>query len=180
MPAAYRVPDMSGSGVVPAAFRPYSGNPTGGVSNAFLASVEYQESRGKDLTNAQSGAQGYFQFMPDTARQYGVDPHDEASSLDGARRMFADLAKQFGNDQEKMLAAYNWGSGNLQKDISTYGDRWKEHAPQETQNYISQILGRIAQAQAPSAGNRGGQKMEVNIHNNTGGNAAVAISQLAT
>lgn len=160
----------------PAAFRP------GGdfqVDNSLLASVEYQESRGKDVTNAQSGAAGYFQFMPATAKQYGVNVHDEQSSLEGARKYLTDLTKQFGGSIEKALAAYNWGPGNLAKDIRTYGDDWRSHLPQETKRYVAEILGRIAPS--PGQAQRGAPKVtEINIRNNTGGSAVVSASQLNT
>lgn len=158
-------------GLVPMAFRPGNDNFTSGISTSLIDSVEYQESRGHDVTNASSGAAGYLQFMPATAKQYGVDVHNEASSRRGAERYLTDLRKQFGGSTEKALAAYNWGPGNLQKDIRQYGDAWKEHLPAETKKYISDILGRVG-------GNRG-NNVTIDIRNNTGGNAVVNASQLA-
>lgn len=156
---------------------------TGGpdaVTPAVLASVEYQESGGKDLTNPNSGAAGYFQFMPETARQYGVDVHDEQSSLQGARRYLNDLRTQFGGSLEKALAAYNFGPGNLQKDIATYGDNWRAHLPDETKNYVSSIIGRL-QGQSPTQQAKVQDKtVVIRIDNNTGGNATVSASQLVT
>jgi len=37
---------------------------------------------------------------------------------------------------ETRLAAYNWGAGNVRKAYRKYGDKWLEHAPMETKNYI--------------------------------------------
>jgi Transglycosylase SLT domain len=172
--------------VFPGAYRPTMGKYTGGITPALLASVEWEESRGKDVTNRSSGAAGYFQFMPGTARQYGVNPHNEQSSMDGARRYLGDLKKQFDGDTEKALAAYNWGPGNLKKDIARYGEQWRDHLPAETKKYVSDITGRLpkeAPAHAPAAQPYGhahpDRSMRVIIHNNTGGNAHVTASQLS-
>lgn len=149
------------------------------VTPAVLASVEYQESRGQDVTNQKSGAAGYLQFMPDTARQYGVNVHDEQSSLQGANRYLNDLKTQFGGSLEKALAAYNFGPGNLQKDITTYGDNWRSHLPDETKKYVSDILGRLGQQQNQVAKVQD-KTVVIRIDNNTGGNASVSASQLVT
>jgi hypothetical protein len=159
--------------VTPGAYRPGNFSDTG-ISPLLLASVEYQESRGRDVTNARSGAAGYFQFMPATARQYGVDVHNEQSSLDGARRYLSDLAAEFGST-EKALAAYNWGPGNLRRDMERYGNDWRAHLPAETQQYISSVLGRTQQNSQFKD-----RSVQVKIHNNTGGNANVSVNQMAT
>ena len=102
----------------------------------LLDSVWAQESgRGKNMRSPK-GAMGHFQFMPDTAAQYGVrDPNDLTQSATGAARMLADLLKQFHGDLPKALAAYNWGSGNVQRKGMGY-------MPPETQRYIASIQAR--------------------------------------
>lgn len=148
-----------------------------GLPRGLLQNVEYTESRGRDLTSS-AGAQGYFQFMPGTARRYGVDVHDEASSANGAARYLRDLKKMFGGDMEKAVAAYNWGEGNVQKDINKHGDRWKDFLPAETQKYVQNVMngGPIG---ARSNNDRGDRRVIITVHNNTGGAAAVSTSQLA-
>lgn len=98
----------------------------------LLKSVAYTESRYNSNASSPVGASGMFQFMPATAKQYGVDVADPYSSADGAARMYANLLKQNGGDLNKALAGYNWGQGNLNK-------KGLDNAPQETRNYISQI-----------------------------------------
>lgn len=88
-----------------------------------------------------AGAQGYMQFMPETARQYGVNPHDEGSSIQGAQRYLSDLKGQFQGDIIKAVAAYNWGPGNVARVVSQYGSRWLEHIPAETQKYLAEVIG---------------------------------------
>lgn len=98
----------------------------------LLKSVAYTESRYNPNATSPVGASGMFQFMPATAKQYGVDTSDPYSSADGAARMYATLLKQNGGDLNKALAGYNWGQGNLNK-------KGLDNAPKETKNYISQI-----------------------------------------
>lgn len=56
-----------------------------------LTRIAQVESNGQNTTNQQSGAQGPFQFMPATARAYGVnDPNDPVQASNGAARLLAD------------------------------------------------------------------------------------------
>ncbi len=93
-----------------------------------------QESGFQTGRRSKAGAAGIAQFMPDTARAYGVNVDDPYSSLDGAARHMRDLLQQFHGDYRLALAAYNAGAGNVTK----YGG-----VPpfQETQKYVRAILG---------------------------------------
>ena len=115
------------------------------LPSGLLNAVMMQESRGNANAVSPKGAQGYFQFMPDTAKQYGVNPSDLTSSATGAARMFADLLKQNNGDLDSALAGYNWGQGNLSK----YGIG---KAPNETRNYIAKVKQGMGASGAP-AGN---------------------------
>lgn len=63
-------------------------------------------------TQTRSGvAKGLFQFVPATAKAYGLDdPMDAEKSADAAARYVKDLSKQYGNDLPVMLAQYNGGN----------------------------------------------------------------------
>lgn len=55
-------------------------------------------------------AQGMMQFIPATAKAYGLeDPFNPEQSVDAAARLMRDLQKQFGGDVGKALEAYNGG-----------------------------------------------------------------------
>lgn len=85
------------------------------------------------------GATGIAQFMPGTAKQYGVDPTDPNSSIDGAARYDADLLKKYNGNNGLALAAYNWGPGNVDRWIQSGGD--VSQMPRETQAYVARVTG---------------------------------------
>ncbi len=112
-----------------------------GLPSGLLQSVMTAESAGNPNAVSPKGAQGLFQFMPQTAKAYGINPLDPQQAAVGAARMYGDLSKQFGGDVPSMLAAYNWGSGNLTRN-------GLQGAPQETRDYIAKVQGGMQYAQA--------------------------------
>jgi hypothetical protein len=106
-----------------------------GLPQGLLDAVWAAESgRGKNMRSS-AGAQGHFQFMPGTAKTYGLsDPNDLAQSADAAARYYSNLSKRFGGDVPKMLAGYNWGEGNVEK-------KGMGRLPAETRGYIEKITG---------------------------------------
>lgn len=106
-----------------------------GLPANMLSSIAYQESRYNKNARSSMGAIGLMQFLPATARDYGIDPTDPLQSIDGAARYMRDLYKKFGS-WDQALAAYNWGQGNLAR-------KGIDAAPTETKNYLSQILARV-------------------------------------
>lgn len=117
-----------------------------GVDPGLLGAQLWQESRG-DIsaqgpeTSTGDRSIGIAQFQPATARQYGVDPTDANSSIDGQAHYMSDLLKKYDGDTQKALAAYNWGPGNLDKAIAAKGDNWRSALPAETSDYIQKITG---------------------------------------
>ena len=108
-----------------------------GLPAGLLDSMWLQESsRGKNMLSSK-GAQGHFQFMPDTAKQYGLkDPNDLPESAETAARMMRDLLKANGGDLDRSLAAYNWGQGKLDR-------KGIGQAPAETRNFMREVEGRL-------------------------------------
>lgn len=106
-----------------------------GLPAGWLDRVWKKESgRGTNMVSPK-GALGHFQFMPDTAKQYGLkDPMNFMASADAAGRYFRDLDRMFGGDQAKMAAAYNWGQGNVMR-------KGLGAAPAETRDYVQSIAG---------------------------------------
>jgi hypothetical protein len=82
-----------------------------------------------------AGAIGPAQFMPETARQLGIDPRDPMQAMAGQSRYMSQLYRQTGS-WPGALAAYNEGIGNYQK-------RGPGNMPPETQSYVNKIMNKI-------------------------------------
>ncbi|HTO00146.1 MAG TPA: transglycosylase SLT domain-containing protein [Microthrixaceae bacterium] len=106
-----------------------------GISPKVLAAVAEAESGGNPRAVSPSGALGLMQFMPATARSFGIDPLDPKQAIDGAGRYLSEQFRAFGS-MELALASYNAGPGAVRK----YGG-----VPPfpETQAYVRKIMARI-------------------------------------
>jgi len=105
-----------------------------------VAQAQQESSLNPAAYNAKSGATGLFQLEPPTAAQLGVtNSLDPVQNSNGGTKYLAQLYAQFGT-WGLALAAFDWGPGNLQNALNTYGDNWFSHAPAETQNYVTTIL----------------------------------------
>ena len=111
-----------------------------GLPANLLNAVMQAESMGNTRAVSPKGARGAFQFMPETAKQYGVNVNDLTSSATGAARMYADLLKQNSGDLPKALAGYNWGIGNVQR-------KGMDNMPTETRNYIQKVTANMGKPQ---------------------------------
>lgn len=113
---------------------------------ATLVYYQLQKESGWDANayNPTSQAAGIAQFIPGTWASYGggEDPHDIRASLRAYGKYMAALRDQMsplanGDEQQLqrlMLAAYNWGPGNVQ---SAGGDF---SAVPETRDYVAKIM----------------------------------------
>jgi len=112
------------------------------LPQGWLGRVWAQESRRGGAMMSSAGAQGHFQFMPDTAKQYGLkNPNDLEESATASAKMYGYLLKKYDGDQNKAAAAYNWGEGKVDR----YG---LGKAPAETRGYMAAIAGQGAQQTA--------------------------------
>lgn len=104
-----------------------------GVSVKLLKAVAQAESSFDTNAVSSCGASGIMQLMPATAKSLGVeDVFDARQNITGGAKMLAYLLDDYNGDTTLALAAYNAGSGAVQK----YGG-----VPpyEETQNYIKKI-----------------------------------------
>lgn len=63
---------------------------------------------------SRAGALGIAQFMPATAREYGINPLDPSQAIHGAARYLRNMLGRFGGDYHQAVAAYNAGpAGNF-------------------------------------------------------------------
>lgn len=99
----------------------------------FLKAVAQAESGFDAEAVSYCGAQGIMQLMPSTSEWLGVEnPFDPVQNIDGGARLLASLMDSYEGNATLALAAYNAGSGNVEK----YGG-----VPpfEETQRYIEKI-----------------------------------------
>ncbi|MHA3061177.1 transglycosylase SLT domain-containing protein [Acinetobacter sp. ANC 4631] len=90
-----------------------------GLPSGLLSAIMMNESRGDTYRNgklltSESGAQGSFQFLPSTAKRFGVDVTSVESSAAGAAKYLQYLYKRFG-DWDSAITAYHAGEGNVEK-----------------------------------------------------------------
>ena len=106
---------------------------------AFFARLLWQESRFRSDEISRAGAQGVAQFMPTTAAEVGLDdPFDPYKALPASARLLQKLRREFGN-LGLAAAAYNAGSGRIQKWLSR-----QSSLPKETRDYVRIITGSAA------------------------------------
>jgi hypothetical protein len=129
-----------------------------GVDPGTLTAQLYHESGYNKDAVSPAGAKGIGQFMPATAKQYGIDPSDPNQSIDAAAHYVSDLQKKYNGNPQLALAAYNWGPGNVDKWLNGK-QGWQ--MPQETQDYVRNITGKPIQN--PNVPSQGAAAMEAAI-----------------
>lgn len=80
-----------------------------------------------------AGAIGIAQFMPGTAKDFGIDPRNVDQSIDAAGKYLSQNYKKLG-DWDDTLRSYNMGLGNVYK--------WKQgkmKLPKETAEYVGKV-----------------------------------------
>lgn len=89
------------------------------------------------------GAKGYFQFMPDTAKAYGLDdPTHFEKSADAAGRYMSDNLKKYNGNMDLALADYN-GGPKAAKALAS-GKPWDE-----TKGYLEKFYGHVVAPMSP-------------------------------
>jgi soluble lytic murein transglycosylase-like protein len=109
-----------------------------GINGALLDALAWQESRYNHRARSSAGAIGVMQLMPATARSLGVtDPNNIAQNVAGGAAYLRTQLEKFDNNVPLALAAYNAGPGAVVRygGIPPY---------RETQNYVRQIMNRMA------------------------------------
>jgi soluble lytic murein transglycosylase-like protein len=109
------------------------------VGAALLAAQLYAESGFNPFARSAAGAEGIAQFMPGTARAYGLaDPFDPVAAIDAQAHLMRDLLGRFGT-VPLALAAYNAGPAAVAACMCV-------PPYPETRAYVARILGLLGGA----------------------------------
>ena len=125
---------------------------------AWLGQVE---SAWKPTALSSAAASGLWQFIPGTGSRFGLQRTayvDERNSFEEATRASARylkfLANRYHGNWELAMAAYNSGEGNVDRAVRRAGveNFWVAfpYLPQETRNYVPNILATILIANNPN------------------------------
>jgi membrane-bound lytic murein transglycosylase D len=129
-----------------------------------LAYIPLIESAFKNTARSRVRAQGMWQFMSYTGREFGLNLNwyvdersDPEKATEAAAKYLKSLGKMFGNDWHLAMASYNGGPGRVQRAIRRSGKRdfWALTAttkflPRETREYVPMILAAIVIAKNPA------------------------------
>jgi hypothetical protein len=124
-----------------------------GLPPGILTAIVRQESFGDPNAHSPAGARGIFQIMPRVAAHYHRSAKNPEEALEIAASELAKSYKRYDGNLDKMLAAYNFGSGNLRRVLDrheaeerdarkhgrTLSHRWQDDLPLETRAYIAHI-----------------------------------------
>jgi hypothetical protein len=73
------------------------------VDPQLLKAVAYTESRGNPSVVSGAGAQGVMQFMPATAKQYGIDPFDPKQAIPAAAKYISEGLQKYGSPEGALM-----------------------------------------------------------------------------
>jgi membrane-bound lytic murein transglycosylase D len=118
-----------------------------------IALLPFVESAFNDRAYSPAKAAGLWQFIPATARRYGLSVssrydarYNWKASTKAALSYLQDLNREFNGDWLLSLAAYNCGEARVQREIAKNRARglptdfWNLKLPKETRNYVPRLL----------------------------------------
>ncbi len=126
-PTAYNAPELDRLAV--------SAAQEAGLPPNLLLAIKNDGEKSNNNQVSPKGATGVMQFMPETAKAYGVDPTNPESAIKGASRFMADLIKQYRGNVAAAVAHYNGGSS--QGELVAAG---KYPSKPETRAYLERVL----------------------------------------
>lgn len=114
-----------------------------GIDPAFATKIAASESslgQAKMLVSSE-GAIGVMQLEPGTAKDLGVNPYRTRQNIKGGIKYIAELKRHFHGNMQEVAAAYNWGFGNVDRDIKAHGAHWFAFMPKEVRQYVANNAG---------------------------------------
>jgi soluble lytic murein transglycosylase-like protein len=105
-----------------------------GLPPEFVHSVARAESDFQTGAISPKGAIGVMQLMPQTAAALNVNPFDPVQNIEAGVRLLRELLVKYDGSTHRALAAYNAGSGAV--------DKYQGVPPyRETRLYVDRVLG---------------------------------------
>lgn len=114
-----------------------------GLDPLLIMEVIRQESSFNPNACSKANARGLMQFIPSTARRFGItNPHNISQSIDAGCRYLSFLIRKFDGRLDLVLAGYNAGEGAVEKYNNTIPPY------EETRNYVRTIISSYKRALA--------------------------------
>ncbi len=124
------------------------------IPESLVLAIIAQESGGRVHSTSKAGASGLFQFMPATARRFGVSGtigdydarYHPGKAAQGAAQYIDEQRQSYGDNYAKILAAYNSGENRFKRlnkkhnNIDIWHSDFFYDLPTETQHYIATVL----------------------------------------
>jgi hypothetical protein len=111
----------------------YSEAKKNNLNPALVAAVVHTESKFQPAARSAAGAVGLMQLVPKTGRWMGAqDLTNPAQNISAGVKYLRYLSDRFGGDEQKMIAAYNAGEGNVRRFHGVPPFR-------ETRNYVQRV-----------------------------------------
>lgn len=126
-----------------AAVESQNGIPPGLLTGLLAQESDFDPAVISGQRKSKAGAQGVAQFMPKTAKSFGIDPLDPSQAINASGQYLSKLKNKYGTWPDAMRA-YNWGPGNYDAYLK-YGKGAKgQPIPQEAKEYPGRVLAKAA------------------------------------
>jgi hypothetical protein len=128
-----------------------------GLPSGLLHGLMMTESGGNPRAVSKAGAVGLMQFMPATAKHFGIDPTDPAQAIDGAARYMAANLKSANGNVGEALRLYQGGpnKANRGPENAAYAGKVLGAMPGDSGDLAAMGFGKPASVDTPDLGAAG-------------------------
>ena len=120
-----------------------------GLPAGLLSAIAHWETRGSySIATGPAGGRGIFQLTPIALEQIRrdtglvIDPINPYTASVGAAALLARYTRLF-RYPSLIVAAYNWGEGNVRRFIQAVATQGRALMPLETRQYIANTVGQL-------------------------------------